>query len=224
MGKYSLKKELDTTELIKWGSAVIGGLAIFLVITLKDYELKKYEILEKEAVLIEKAGNQLLKGFELMKNYKPSIDVHYTNMLSEKADELHIRVYIKSTSKNDIYIFPPKLTLIDVEGNEIDTNLYKAGDIKSFKGSISPESSFQINYKIFLLNIDTDKIGNVQLDYEVQIDQLASAPIKMYFEEYGSEKEKELFNVLNSKKYIYRERVYAYAGNPIWNDFWENPR
>jgi len=224
MKNFELKKELDTTELIKWGTAVIGGLIVFLVITLKDYELKKHQINEYVAKQQEYAANQLLKGFDIAKKYKPNIKINYTNMLSANSKELLLKVYIKSNSENDIFIFPPKLSLLNNNGNEISSNLYVASDITSFQGSITPESSFQINYKISLNKVNLSSISNIQLKYEVQMDDTAAAPIKMYFEKFGSKEEKELFGKIYSKNYIYTERIYNFNDNPIWNDFWSNPR
>lgn len=212
------KKELDTTELLKWGIASLGAVIAFF--------LAQYTALQIEVAKIKKEALQ-----EIVE-YSPRARINYTNELQENRSTLQVRVYFVPKSKGELYIFPPTLTIYDESGGVIPPDKYTAHDIGQFQGSFPPDEPYQITYNIELHESINLLPNKVKLEYTIQTANIDAHPMIWYSKELqnipviGSSEiaTEDFVQSFYSKKLIYKENIYQKGSNPIWNDFWENPR
>ena len=212
------KKELDTTELIKWIVAAVGAVILFVSIQYKEFELKVAKI-NKEAL-------------EEIASYRPKARINYTNQLSENNKLLHVRVFFMPTSKYEVDVFPPTIQLFDIDNVLVPVNMYKAPDIGQFQGSFSPMISHQITYNIDISRVDVLKLSHIKLKYEIQTNDLDAYPLKYYSTVLSDVSGMsgsalvlpDYIKNITSKIFTYSERIYQHNENPIWSDFWEKPR
>lgn len=212
------KKELDTTELLKWGIASLGAVIAFF--------LAQYTALQIEVAKIKKEALQ-----EIVE-YSPRARINYTNELQENRSTLQVRVYFVPKSKGELYIFPPALTIYDESGGVIPPDKYTAHDIGQFQGSFPPDEPYQITYNIELHESINLLPNKVKLEYTIQTANIDAHPMIWYSKELqnipviGSSEiaTEDFVQSFYSKKLIYKENIYQKGSNPIWNDFWENPR
>ncbi len=216
---FVFKKELDTTELIKWGMASFGAVIAFVALQYVNFQIEVAKI-KKEAL------QEIIE-------YSPRARINYTNQLSDDGKVLTIRVYLVAKTKGELYIFPPTLSIFDEEGNEIPNDMYKADDIGQFQGSFSPNEPYLISYKIeFSDDAFMMKPSTVCLQYRVETANIDSYPLFWFSKELeklhvigGSEASNGYtMPSLTSKTLKYSEKIYADGDNPIWGDFWEKPR
>lgn len=214
---FSLKRELDSTELIKWIAAIIGACIAFYLVSLQ--EIKN----DQTRLSIEKAKAKK-EAVESLALYRPRLGIHYTNRLSEDGEYLMVRVFLESRSALEVYIGVPELRLFDEAGRTIASDAYESVDIGSFQGFISPKIPFNISYKIALSSAAAQAATSIRLDYLVETDALMAKAMRDYLQHFGDEQIDELAARTTSKNFIYQENIYPFGENDIWDDFWTNPR
>ena len=160
------KKELDTTELLKWGIASLGAVIAFF--------LAQYTALQIEVAKIKKEALQ-----EIVE-YSPRARINYTNELQENRSTLQVRVYFVPKSKGELYIFPPALTIYDESGGVIPPDKYTAHDIGQFQGSFPPDEPYQITYNIELHESINLLPNKVKLEYTIQTANIDAHPMIWY--------------------------------------------
>ena len=206
--KFNFKRELDTTELIKGGFALIGAIIIFCLITsvLKDVEIKKVQL-------------ELAKEFP---NLIPSLKNNYTNQLSKDGDELTVLVVLRNKSTLPVEIESPEITIYDANNRNI-TNAVKSSDIDQFNGILSPASEYRITYNVLLNNSINTIDHKIELVYKAKLPKSLS---NIYKQVYDDIPETEWGKVESawSVDYKYKEQIYLINNNSIWKDWWLNPR
>ncbi|MBL4765771.1 MAG: hypothetical protein JKX67_10945 [Colwellia sp.] len=215
---FHFKKELDSTELIKWIFAVFGVSTAFYLVSLKEIENDSARLMIETAKAKKEAVENVIQ-------YRPRLRIHYTNMLSEDGKSLNIRVFVESKSVQEIYIRPPNLSLLNSNGNEIAKNGYSSNNIASFQGFISPQVPFNINYKVSLLSNAAREVDSVRLIYQAEADNISAKAMSSYLKTFNDpEINKLALDTVVAKKFSYKEEVYKYGNNDIWDDFWESPK
>ena len=214
---YTLKKQLDTTELIKWSFAVIGACIAFYLVSLKEIENDSARLSIERAKAKKEAVENVIQ-------YRPRLRIHYTNMLTKDGGHLNVRVFLESKSTQEIYIRPPKLDLFDKDGKLIPNTEYTSKDIESFQGFISPKMPFNISYKIGLISKKAKAVDRIKLAYKVEADAVSAKAMSDYLKTFKDPEIDILASETTMKKFTYGEAIYKYGKNSIWSDFWINPR
>ena len=135
-------------------------------------------------------------------------------------------------SKGDLYIFPPSLTLYQKDGSEISSDLFEALDLGQLQGSFPSNEKLNITYRVKLSEKLESKPDSLKLEYIVETANIDLYAISWYAKEldglnvFGSTgiSNSQVFESATRKRLIYQERLYEKGTNPIWNDFWSNPR
>lgn len=231
ISSFSFSRELDTTEIIKWITTVVGAVIVFYFVTLRlsDIETTRINLETSQSIRDEQlsrveAAKRTKEAVQEISLYRPRLKIHYTNMLSEDKKNLTIRVYLKNISQAEVYVFPPKLKIVSKQDNPISNEKYTVDNINSFHGTISPSAIFNIEYTININQIDIVNLKRVLFEYKVEIDDLVSFPIVKYLDTFEDKEHRDHFNKIKVKYFKYDQNIFSYGENNIWNDFWENPR
>lgn len=206
--KFELNRSLDSTELLKGLFVLIGAVIVFCTITtaLRDVEVKEI---------------QLSLAQELPKLI-PNFRNNYTNQLSENGKEITVRAVLRNQSNLSSYLYTPTVQIFDKNDTEV-TNAVISSDIKQLSGFLSPNSEYRVTYKVALKNslvVDRHKIRIL-----LKTDMPDSLKV-VYRDLYSDIPDADWGSVESSWSvdYVYKEKLYPYKKNPIWLNWWENPR
>ncbi|SHH63603.1 hypothetical protein [Ferrimonas marina] len=213
---FTLKKEIDTTELIKWCTAIFGAAVAFIVVSLNEIEndnnrLKLELALAKREALVNVA------------TYRPQLRIHYTNQMDQNQKAISIRVFIESISNFPVYFHQLLITLYDKDGIELEVASYRVEGLSSFSGLISPGIPFQVSYKVHLTQPTARPPHYVGVTYYVDADELIAEIFKSYLSTFEDDNINNWAQTAEKKEFKYRERIYPWGDNPIWESFLSNP-
>lgn len=203
-----LNTTIELSDLIKGIAAFIAAAIVFFSITLAEKEISTKELQLELA-------REIPKLIPLLRN-------NYTNQV-ENNTRLKIRAVIRVTSDLPTYIFPPEIKLLDQSGIDIPNSDYQVIDSNQFSGLFAPDSIYHITYNVELSeNLKTDGLL-VSMTY---LAEMPDSLKKVYNEIYEDIPDAKWESVSDSwsLNYIYKEKVYDHGENPIWSDFWDNPR
>lgn len=203
MKKFTLKREIDTTDLIKSIVTIIGAIIAFLVITLS--QLKN----DQTQLKLELTG-QLPK-------LQPFIQTNYTNRIDpENSSRIEIKLYLKVLSENYIYFHPPKIGLIEKSLNTsniseedfLQEGTTLEGD-QAYEGLFSPGTQYNINYSILINDprLDLSKY-DVYLYFNVDTDEKIQKIYGKVLSFLGEDTSKTIDNI-SYKTHRYREKIYV---------------
>ncbi|MCJ8321548.1 MAG: hypothetical protein MJK12_18075 [Colwellia sp.] len=204
--RFNFSRELDTTELIKGIFTLVGVLIIFFTITLalRDVEIKKLQL---------SLAQELPKLIPAFRN-------NYTNQISEDGRHIEVRAILRNQSSFSAYLYNPTLQILDKNDVHILDAIVKS-NISQISGLLSPMSEYKVSYKITLgeqFILDGHKI---RILFKVEMPDSLKVIYQDLFENIPDAnwgKVEEAWTI----DYIYKEPVYV--NNPIWKNWWTNPR
>jgi hypothetical protein len=195
MPKFTWKKEIDTTDLIKIGIMIIGAILGFIFIN--QIQLKNEEVLVK------------LELTKQIPKLQPFAQSNFSNRVDpDNGNKIEMKLYLKIMSDHYIYFFPPQIRLVR---KNTEDDFYK-GDIvyegiKSYNGLFSPGTEYNIDYSLELPNKKID-FNNYDILFEFDLDtddKIQKAYGKVF--DYLGKDMNELIDNLSYKKHTFREEI-----------------
>ncbi|MDW3192644.1 MAG: hypothetical protein R8G66_09765 [Cytophagales bacterium] len=202
-----VEKNIELADIIKSIVGLIGAVVIYFSIDMASVRIARnsYQL-------------ELVKELNVL---LPTLDNNYTNELNETKDTLSIRVVIRVVSEMPSYIHTPRISLINkMDSTILDRSLFSVLDSAQSQGIYSPGIKNEITYHV---KVDPS------IDFEhlfIRAQFLSEIPNSI-LNRYERLLEKDEWNNLKgslSIDYGYTERIYNSGENPIWGDFFENPR
>lgn len=200
-----VEKKIDLADIIKSLIGLIGAGIIYFSIDMASFKIARntYELeLAKEL-------NSLL----------PILDNNYTNELNITGDTLLVKVFIRVTSENPVYIHQPEIQILN-NSRAISLDSFEVLDGAQSHGIYAAGIDNQITYHIKIdPSLPTDSL-KIRMKYLAQVPNIILDGYRTIFE---NDEWKNLASSL-SIPYLYTERVYKSGQNEIWIDFFDDPR
>lgn len=206
---FNFDKNINTTEIIKGAFTLIGAIIVFVSITWVQMEISVKEI-----------QLELAREFQQL---MPMLRNNYTNQVSKDGRHIEIRVVLRIESTLPTYVFPPIISLLNSEGEEVLKEKYMIKDVNQFHGIFSPDSEYKITYNIEMEEgVDLSDL-NLRMAFQTDLPESIKS---VYSDVYDDVPDSQWENAYKawSVEYKYNEKLYAFGQNPIWSTFWENPR
>ena len=196
MSKYTFKKELDTTDLIKSAITVLGAIFAFSYVTLT--QLHNEEI---------KTNLELTKQIPKL---QPFVQSNISNRINpDNKNEIEIKLYLNIKSEHYLYFFPPKISLVKKgTKNCLYTGKVVYKGVESYKGLFSPGTEYNIRYSIETPDEVIDiKEYELLLSFDVETDDKIQ---KAYSKALNSLDDDitDLIDKLSYKTHTFRDRIY----------------
>lgn len=194
--KFTLKREIDTTDLIKSSITIVGAILAFVFITSLQ--------LQNETAQIK------IKLVEFIPSLSPSVQTLYENRISEDNKELKIRMYLKVISPVPLYYFPPKVLVIKSDNSDTLTqNQILFENLDSYSGIFPSGSEYNIQYNGTILDSNIDLVDyQIHLQYDIAVEEKIKNTYKVLFEEYMDSDYGARIDTITYKKQKYIEDIH----------------
>jgi len=195
--KFTFKKELETTDLIKSLVAISGAILAFYLIT--SIQLKNDNIRLK------------LELTKLIPKLQPHVQSNFSNLVnSDNSSAIDIKLYLKVLSDYYVYFHPPKVKLIKKgTDNEFYTGSYHVKGNNSYKGLFSPQTSYNINYQLVVDDRNIDfSMYDITFEFDIDTDQSIQNAFGKILNVLGENTLSEV-DKLSYKTHKFRDQIYV---------------